>query len=308
MPASHPRPFGGVGIPGTCKPKTRMNPTKPEPQTVNRADTFQAPGRRHHRPGRAGGFYAFANHSLLARVIGLLAAAGAAVAIALKTRTRRGNRGVRQGARSELRKVVWPTRAETTQTTLIVIAMVVIMGVLLVVRRTATVAGSADHRLRSDSMAMRWYVVQAYSVSSNTSSARCWNASTVKPSPSASVRFWCPPRKSWKCATDRSVKNDRKILSGLRAGTDGNGQRTWHLVRSVPKGARLHWRTSDKPAPISGKEAQTILQRIQDRVDKPKAQVLYEPGEMVRVTDGPFNDFEGVVEEVNYEKAGCASV
>jgi transcription antitermination factor NusG len=63
--------------------------------------------------------------------------------------------------------------------------------------------------------------------------------------------------------------------------------------------------TSDKPAPISEKEAQTILQRVQDGVDKPKPKVLYEPGEMVRVNDGPFNDFEGMVEEVNYERAGC---
>jgi hypothetical protein len=61
--------------------------------------------------------------------------------------------------------------------------------------------------------------------------------------------------------------------------------------------------TSDKPAPISEKEAQTILQRVQEGVDKPRPKVLYEPGEMVRVTEGPFNDFEGVVEEVNYEKS-----
>ncbi|HRX72402.1 MAG TPA: transcription termination/antitermination protein NusG, partial [Candidatus Competibacteraceae bacterium] len=77
---------------------------------------------------------------------------------------------------------------------------------------------------------------------------------------------------------------------------------TWHLVRNAPKVLGFIGGTSDRPAPISEKEAQAILQRIQDGVDKPKPKVLYEPGEMVRVTDGPFNDFEGVVEEVNYEK------
>ena len=61
--------------------------------------------------------------------------------------------------------------------------------------------------------------------------------------------------------------------------------------------------SSDKPAPITEKEAQNILQRMQEGVDQPKPKVLFEPGEVVRVTDGPFNDFNGVVEEVNYEKS-----
>ena len=76
-------------------------------------------------------FYALANHSLLARVIGLLLAMGAAVAIALKTEIGAETLEFIRGSRLEVRKIVWPTRAETTQTTLIVIAMVVIMGLLL---------------------------------------------------------------------------------------------------------------------------------------------------------------------------------
>jgi transcription termination/antitermination protein NusG len=60
--------------------------------------------------------------------------------------------------------------------------------------------------------------------------------------------------------------------------------------------------TSDRPAPISDREAENILQRIQDGADKPKPKVLFEPGEVIRVTDGPFADFNGVVEEVNYDK------
>jgi transcriptional antiterminator NusG len=60
--------------------------------------------------------------------------------------------------------------------------------------------------------------------------------------------------------------------------------------------------TSDRPAPITQKEADAILERVQEGVDKPKPKVLFEPGEVVRVIDGPFNDFNGVVEEVDYEK------
>ena len=61
--------------------------------------------------------------------------------------------------------------------------------------------------------------------------------------------------------------------------------------------------SSDKPAPITEREAQAILNRVQEGVDKPRPKVLFEPGEVVRVTDGPFNDFSGVVEQVNYEKS-----
>lgn len=108
-----------------------MNPTKPETQVFYRADTFKL--------SIAGSlilvalvvFYVFADHSLLIRVVGLLAATGVAVMIALKTDLGVETLDFIQGSRAELRKVVWPTRAETTQTTMIVIAMVIIMGMLL---------------------------------------------------------------------------------------------------------------------------------------------------------------------------------
>ena len=61
--------------------------------------------------------------------------------------------------------------------------------------------------------------------------------------------------------------------------------------------------TADKPAPISDREAEQILSRIEDSTEKPKPKTLFEPGEVVRVNDGPFADFNGVVEEVNYEKS-----
>ena len=59
---------------------------------------------------------------------------------------------------------------------------------------------------------------------------------------------------------------------------------------------------ADQPAPITEKEADAILRRVDDSIEKPKPKTIFEPGEMVRVIDGPFNDFNGVVEEVNYDK------
>jgi transcriptional antiterminator NusG len=78
---------------------------------------------------------------------------------------------------------------------------------------------------------------------------------------------------------------------------------TWHLVKDVPRVMGFIGGTSDRPAPISDREAQAILDRVQEGVEKPRPKVLFEPGEMVRIVDGPFNDFSGVVEEVDYEKS-----
>ena len=114
-----------------CKAEICMNPTTLETQILNRADTFKLLGAGAIVLIALAAFYLFAGHSLLVRVIGLLAAFGAAVAIALRTELGAETLEFIQGARTEVRKVVWPTRAETTQTTLIVIAMVVIMGLLL---------------------------------------------------------------------------------------------------------------------------------------------------------------------------------
>jgi len=71
----------------------------------------------------------------------------------------------------------------------------------------------------------------------------------------------------------------------------------------VPKVLGFIGGTPDRPAPITDQEANAILQRVQEGAEKPRPKVLFEPGEVVRVIDGPFNDFNGVVEEVNYEKS-----
>jgi len=79
-------------------------------------------------------------------------------------------------------------------------------------------------------------------------------------------------------------------------------EETWHLVRDVPKVLGFIGGTPEKPAAITDKEANQILRRVEEGVDKPRPKVLFEPGEVVRVVDGPFNDFNGVVESVNYDK------
>jgi transcriptional antiterminator NusG len=77
---------------------------------------------------------------------------------------------------------------------------------------------------------------------------------------------------------------------------------TWHLIKSTPKVTGFIGGTATKPTPISQREVDNILHQIQEGVEKPKPKVLFESGEMVRVKEGPFTDFNGTVEAVNYEK------
>jgi transcriptional antiterminator NusG len=98
-------------------------------------------------------------------------------------------------------------------------------------------------------------------------------------------------------------KSDRKFFPGYVLVQMEMNDDTWHLVRDVPKVMGFIGGTADRPAPISDKEAEKILQRMQEGTDKPRPKVLFEVGEVVRVKDGPFTDFNGVVEEVNYDKS-----
>ena len=98
-------------------------------------------------------------------------------------------------------------------------------------------------------------------------------------------------------------RSERKFFPGYVLVNMELTDETWHLVKDVPQVLGFIGGTEDKPAPITEKEAQAILQRVQEGADKPRPKVLFEPGEVVRVIDGPFNDFTGVVEEVDYDKS-----
>jgi transcriptional antiterminator NusG len=95
---------------------------------------------------------------------------------------------------------------------------------------------------------------------------------------------------------------ERKFFPGYVLVQMDMNEDTWHLVKSTPKVMGFIGGTPDKPAPISDKEAEKILNRVTESVEKPRPKTLFEPGESVRVKEGPFADFQGVVEEVNYEK------
>ena len=152
-------------------------------------------------------------------------------------------------------------------------------------------------------MAMRWYVVQAYSGFEQQVKRSLLERINREGLADRFGQVLVPTEEVVEMRDGQKRKSDRKFFPGYVLVQMEMDNDTWYLVRNVPKVLGFIGGVSDKPAPISEKEAQAILQRVQDGVDKPRPKVLYEPGEMVRVNEGPFNDFEGVVEEVNYEKS-----
>ncbi|MES1993947.1 MAG: transcription termination/antitermination protein NusG [Pseudomonadota bacterium] len=151
-------------------------------------------------------------------------------------------------------------------------------------------------------MAMRWFVVQAYSGFEHQ----------VKRSLEEYIRragleerfgeILVPTEEVIEMREGQKRRSERKFFPGYVLVQMEMADETWHLVKEVPKVLGFIGGTKDRPAPISDREAQTILDRIREGVEKPRPKVLFAPGEQVRVTDGPFNDFNGTVEDVNYEK------
>ena len=152
-------------------------------------------------------------------------------------------------------------------------------------------------------MSKRWYVVHAYS-GMEKSVARALRERIDRAGMADKFgQILVPTEEVVEMREGQRRKSERKFFPGYVLVQMELDEETWHLVKEVPKVLGFIGGSSDRPAPISEREAMAILNRVQEGVDKPRPKVLFEPGEVVRVTDGPFNDFNGVVEHVNYEKS-----
>lgn len=150
---------------------------------------------------------------------------------------------------------------------------------------------------------MNWYVVHAYSGFEQSVKRSLVDRIHRAGMEEQFGRILVPTEEVVEMRSGQKRKTERKFFPGYVLVEMEMNDATWHLVKDVPKVMGFIGGTSDRPAPITQREADAILQRVQESADKPKPKVLFEPGEMVRVTDGPFNDFNGVVEEVNYDKS-----
>lgn len=152
-------------------------------------------------------------------------------------------------------------------------------------------------------MAKRWYVVHAYSGFEGHVKRSLQERVERAGMQDLFGEILVPTEEVVEMRGGAQRRSERKFFPGYVLVQMDMTDDTWHLVKDVPKVMGFIGGTGDRPAPITDKEAEAILQRMQEGVDKPKPKVLFEPGEVVRVTDGPFNDFNGVVEEVDYEKS-----
>jgi transcriptional antiterminator NusG len=152
-------------------------------------------------------------------------------------------------------------------------------------------------------VAKRWYVVHAYSGFEKQAKRSLEDRIERAEMQDMFGQVLVPTEEVVEMKGGQKRRSDRKFFPGYVLVEMEMTDDTWHLVKDVPKVMGFIGGTADKPAPISEKEANAILNRVQEGVDKPRPKVLFEPGEMVRVVDGPFNDFNGVVEEVDYDKS-----
>jgi transcriptional antiterminator NusG len=149
----------------------------------------------------------------------------------------------------------------------------------------------------------RWYIIHAYS-GYEKQVMRSLNDRIQRSAVADSFgEVLVPTEEVVEMKDGKKRKSERKFFPGYVLVNMEMDDETWHVVNDLPRVLRFIGGTGDRPAPISDKEAEQILQRVQEGVESPRPKVLFEPGEVVRVTDGPFNDFTGVVEEVNYEKS-----
>lgn len=152
-------------------------------------------------------------------------------------------------------------------------------------------------------MAMRWYVVQVYSQYENSVKRAMEERIARSDIADHFGEILVPSEEVVEMREGVKRRSERKFYPGYVLVQIDMSDEAWHLVKDVPRVLGFIGASADKPTPISDKEAEAILNRVRDGAEKPRPKTLFEVGEMVRVCDGPFNDFNGVVEEVNYEKS-----
>lgn len=148
----------------------------------------------------------------------------------------------------------------------------------------------------------RWYVIHVYSGFKNYVVNALQQRIKMHGLEACFGEIIVPVEEVVEMRSGQKRKSERKFFPGYVLIQMEMNEEAWHVVKNTPRVLGFIGGTADRPAPITDQEAASILRRVQEGEAKPKPKVLFEPGEVVRVTEGPFADFNGVVEDVNYEK------
>ena len=152
-------------------------------------------------------------------------------------------------------------------------------------------------------MTKRWYVVHAYSGFEKSVQRALLERIARTGMQDKFGQILVPVEEVVEIKAGQKHTSERKFFPGYVLVEMDMDDESWHLVKITPKVTGFIGGTATKPTPISEKEVDKIMQQMQEGVEKPRPKVLFEAGEMVRVKEGPFTDFNGTVEEVNYEKS-----
>ncbi len=152
-------------------------------------------------------------------------------------------------------------------------------------------------------MSKRWYVVHAYSGFEKRVAGAIKERVQRFSMQDKFGEILVPTEEVVEMRGGQKRKSERKFFPGYVLVEMELDEDTWHLVKETPRVMGFIGGKADKPSPISEAEARSILQRVEEGAEKPRPKTIFEPGEMVRVVDGPFNDFNGVVEQVDYDKS-----
>jgi len=152
-------------------------------------------------------------------------------------------------------------------------------------------------------MSKRWYVVQAFSQYEKSVMRSLQEQVALHGMEDRFGDILVPTEEVVEMKEGKKRKSERKFYPGYVLVNMEMDDETWHLVKGIPRVLGFVGGNADRPAPITEAEAALILDRVSDGGETPRPKTLFEPGELVRVTDGPFADFNGTVQEVNYEKS-----
>jgi len=152
-------------------------------------------------------------------------------------------------------------------------------------------------------MVMRWYVVHAFSGFEKSVQRSLKEHIKRAGMEEKFGEILVPVEEVVEMKGGEKRTSERKFFPGYVLVRMEMSDETWHLVKNVPKVSGFIGGSGTKPTPITDKEAETILQQVQEGVEKPRPKFSFMPGELIRITEGPFLDFNGTVEDVNYEKS-----
>ena len=149
---------------------------------------------------------------------------------------------------------------------------------------------------------MEWFVVQAYSGYEQKVKAAMEERIILADLKEKFGEILVPTEQVVELKSGEQKTTERRFFPGYILIQMDLDDDTWQLVKQTPRVSGFVGGTREKPSPISDAEVNNIINRIEVGEEAPRPKTMFEPGEVIRVCDGPFNDFNGVVEEVDYER------